>query len=133
MDQTRAASPVYPRKWSSESSTTTTSLSPARYHHSLSSSTTGISNIKRTQNVAAKAAAQRLAQVMASRATDIDAAAAADDLDFRFAPTFINRRPPVNANKVATTNAATTRTRPSIPYATNNYKITGSPSPAVTL
>ncbi|KAI3768910.1 hypothetical protein L6452_00006 [Arctium lappa] len=46
---------------------------------------------------------------MASRATDIDADDDGDDdddLDFRFAPPSINRRPPVNANKVATTNAA---------------------------
>lgn len=59
------------RQWSSESG----GASPARGHHARSSSASGISNIKRTQNFAAKAAAQRLAQVMASQA------AAADDDD----------------------------------------------------
>lgn len=141
MDQGRTSSPVYPRKWSSESSATpiTTAvssspvMSPGRYHHSRSSSTTGISNIKRNQNVAAKAAAQRLAQVMASQATDIDGDDDDDDddLDFRFAPPSINRRPPVNANKVTTAKAAATATRPSIPSATSNNKITGSPSPSL--
>lgn len=142
MDLKRTSSPVYPRKWSSESSATPTTtavssspaMSPGRYHHSRSSSTTGISNIKRNQNVAAKAAAQRLAQVMASQATDIDADDdddEDDDLDFRFAPPSINRRPPVNANKVTTTKATATATRPSIPSATSNNKITGSHSPPV--
>ncbi|XP_042065153.1 coiled-coil domain-containing protein SCD2-like isoform X2 [Salvia splendens] len=54
------------RQWSSEAGAS----SPARGHHSRSSSASGISSIKRTQNFAAKAAAQRLAQVMASQAAD---------------------------------------------------------------
>ncbi|KAJ0896162.1 putative Coiled-coil domain-containing protein SCD2 [Helianthus annuus] len=138
MDKTRTASPVYPRKWSSESGATTTTavssspaMSPGRYHHNRSSSNSGMSNIKRNQNVAAKAAAQRLAQVMASQATDIDADDddEDDDLDFRFAPPSINRRPPLNANKVTTTNAAN---RPSfVPSAVNNNKIAGSPLPTL--
>ncbi|KAG6425542.1 hypothetical protein SASPL_115983 [Salvia splendens] len=53
-------------QWSSESGAS----SPARGHHSRSSSASGISSVKRTQNFAAKAAAQRLAQVMASQAAD---------------------------------------------------------------
>ncbi|KAI3730784.1 hypothetical protein L1987_61961 [Smallanthus sonchifolius] len=138
MDKGRTASPVYPRKWSSESSATTTtstvssspSMSPGRYHHSRSSSNSGVSNIKRNQNVAAKAAAQRLAQVMASQATDIDVDDddEDDDLDFRFAPPSINRRPPLNANKITTANAAAAATRPSV---INNNKIGGSPLPAL--
>ncbi|KAL3655937.1 hypothetical protein CASFOL_000333 [Castilleja foliolosa] len=52
------------RKWSSESG----GGSPGRANHVRSSSASGISSIKRTQNYAAKAAAQRLAQVMASQA-----------------------------------------------------------------
>ncbi|KAG8365809.1 hypothetical protein BUALT_Bualt17G0010500 [Buddleja alternifolia] len=52
------------RQWSSESG----GGSPVRGSHARSSSVSGISNIKRTQNYAAKAAAQRLAQVMASQA-----------------------------------------------------------------
>ncbi|GFQ01190.1 coiled-coil domain-containing protein scd2 [Phtheirospermum japonicum] len=59
------------RKWSSESG----GGSPGRANHARSSSASGISSIKRTQNFAAKAAAQRLAQVMASQA------AAGDDED----------------------------------------------------
>lgn len=72
---------------------------------------------------------------MASQATDIDGDDDDDDddLDFRFAPPSINRRPPVNANKVTTAKAAATATRPSIPSATSNNKITGSPSPSVIL
>ncbi|KZV20609.1 hypothetical protein F511_32112 [Dorcoceras hygrometricum] len=51
------------RHWSNESG----GGSPVHRNHSRSSSGSGISNIKRTQNYAAKAAAQRLAQVMASQ------------------------------------------------------------------
>ncbi|KAG5005595.1 Coiled-coil domain-containing protein SCD2 [Glycine max] len=74
------------RKWSSESggnvmSSPSHTHSQSRNGHSRSSSLTltggGISTVKRTQNVAAKAAAQRLAQVMASQT----AVAAADDDD----------------------------------------------------
>ncbi|XP_071690859.1 coiled-coil domain-containing protein SCD2-like [Rutidosis leptorrhynchoides] len=129
------------RKWSSESSATTNStavssspaMSPGRYHHSRSSSNSGISNIKRNQNVAAKAAAQRLAQVMASQNANIDADDMDDDddddLDFRFAPTSINRRPPVNANNKSTT-ANAPGTRPSIPSAAvNSNRLAGSHTP----
>lgn len=56
------------RQWGSESG----GSSPARGHHARSSSASGISSIKRTQNYAAKAAAQRLAQVMASQAAATD-------------------------------------------------------------
>ncbi|XP_047323361.1 coiled-coil domain-containing protein SCD2 [Impatiens glandulifera] len=90
MERKRAASPVYARQWSSEAGITAGgSSSPAmspvnRHHHVRASSVTGISNIKRTQNVAARAASQRLAKVMASQAAnhgDDD-----DDLGFRFGP-----------------------------------------------
>ncbi|CAI8601617.1 unnamed protein product [Vicia faba] len=67
------------RQWSSEygGNVMSSSSSPSHSHsrnggHARSSSLTGISTIKRTQNVAAKAAAQRLAQVMASQAADDD-------------------------------------------------------------
>uniref|UniRef100_A0A6N2MES0 Uncharacterized protein n=1 Tax=Salix viminalis TaxID=40686 RepID=A0A6N2MES0_SALVM len=53
-------------------------MSPAHPNSRLSSN---MSTVKRTQNVAAKAAAQRLAQVMASSQTADDDE---DDLDFRF-------------------------------------------------
>ncbi|PPS05965.1 hypothetical protein GOBAR_AA14685 [Gossypium barbadense] len=71
MDRKRTESPSYTRRWSSHSGTGSTgggvespALSPAHNQprHARSSSATGISSIKRTQNFAAKAAAQRLAQ-----------------------------------------------------------------------
>ncbi|XP_012439051.1 coiled-coil domain-containing protein SCD2 isoform X1 [Gossypium raimondii] len=92
MDRRRTESPVYGRQWSGSSSSG--SSSPA---HPLSrlqpGAAGGLSTIKRTQNVAAKAAAQRLAQVMASQTPDDDEED--DDLGFRFGcppipPTFSN-------------------------------------------
>ncbi|KAG5076057.1 hypothetical protein JHK84_057288 [Glycine max] len=76
------------RKWSSESGgNVISSPSHSRNGHSRSSSLTipggGISTVKRTQNVAAKAAAQRLAQVMASQTADDDDDDE-DDLGFRY-------------------------------------------------
>ncbi|PWA41116.1 coiled-coil domain-containing protein SCD2 [Artemisia annua] len=105
-----------PRKWSSSESPS----SPSRYHHSRTSSgttTTGINNIKRNQNVAAKAAAQRLAQVMASQTTNAngdydDDEDEDDDLDFGFAQPVVSRRP-VGA-KGTTANAAGTTVRSKI-------------------
>ncbi|GMH27389.1 hypothetical protein Nepgr_029232 [Nepenthes gracilis] len=69
MDAKKTESPIYPRRWTSESSNAG-SISPVRPHHARSASAAGISNIKITQNFAARAAAQRLAQVMASQTTD---------------------------------------------------------------
>ncbi|XP_047963306.1 coiled-coil domain-containing protein SCD2-like [Salvia hispanica] len=105
------------RQWGSQSG----GSSPARPHHSRSSSASGISTIKRTQNYAAKAAAQRLAQVMASQAADDDddAAVGDNDADFglRFNPPLplSLSRPPLNTNG-----------------ATNGTKIIRSSSDAVT-
>lgn len=70
------------RQWSSESGAS----SPARAHHSRSSSASGISSVKRTQNFAAKAAAQRLAQVMASQAADDEDYDDDGDSGLRFNP-----------------------------------------------
>ncbi|XP_052730960.1 coiled-coil domain-containing protein SCD2 isoform X2 [Vigna angularis] len=77
------------RKWSSESGNVMSSPSHSRNGHSRSSSltltATGISTVKRTQNVAAKAAAQRLAQVMASQTADDDEDDDdGEDLGFRY-------------------------------------------------
>ncbi|KAF2312808.1 hypothetical protein GH714_040514 [Hevea brasiliensis] len=82
MDRRATESPVYSRQWSGGSSSTGSSspaVSPAHPSLRLGS---GMSTIKRTQNVAAKAAAQRLAQVMASQTADDDEED--DDLGFRF-------------------------------------------------
>ncbi|KAE9618630.1 hypothetical protein Lalb_Chr02g0144731 [Lupinus albus] len=69
------------RQWSGDSS----QLHSRTNAHSRSSSLTGISTVKRTQNLAAKAAAQRLAQVMASQTVaDDDDDDDDDDLDFRY-------------------------------------------------
>ncbi|KAL3818737.1 hypothetical protein ACJIZ3_004642 [Penstemon smallii] len=90
------------RQWSSESGG---GGSPARGSHPRSSSVSGMSSIKRTQNYAAKAAAQRLAQVMASQAAAADNDDEDDDdddvdgdLGLRFNPPLplsLSRPPPV--------------------------------------
>ncbi|KAL6972973.1 hypothetical protein U1Q18_027148 [Sarracenia purpurea var. burkii] len=82
MDRRRTASPVYSRQWSGGSSSTGSSSPAMSPMHPQSRLSTGLSTIKRTQNVAAKAAAQRLAQVMASQAADDDEED--DDLGFQY-------------------------------------------------
>ncbi|WVZ18621.1 hypothetical protein V8G54_005943 [Vigna mungo] len=59
-------------------------MSPAHPQSRLGATSTGLSTVKRTQNVAAKAAAQRLARVMASQNAIVDDGEDDDDLDFRF-------------------------------------------------
>lgn len=121
MDHRRTASPVYSRQWSGSSSTGSSSpatMSPAHPNSRLQPGATAFSTIKRTQNVAAKAAAQRLAQVMASQAAAADDDDDDDDdLGFRYPP------PPVPhsfSNNSVTNNSAISVSR------TNR-----SPSPAV--
>ncbi|PON91805.1 Coiled-coil domain-containing protein SCD [Trema orientale] len=119
MEQRRTDSPVYGRQWSSESNSSPV-MSPARNRHARSSSSSGISNIKRTQNFAAKAAAQRLAQVMASQtaaAADDDDDDDGDDLGFRYtAP------PPLSLSRNLNNGAKS---------AVPSSKTTRSPSPAL--
>ncbi|KAH6824270.1 coiled-coil protein [Perilla frutescens var. hirtella] len=89
MNRKRTESPVYARQWSGGSSSTGSSSpagSPAHPRSRLPPSAAGMSTIKRTQNVAAKAAAQRLALVMASKTPNDDDEDEDDDLGFRFAP-----------------------------------------------
>ncbi|KAK3223781.1 hypothetical protein Dsin_010806 [Dipteronia sinensis] len=138
MDRNRTDSPVYSRQWSSESGTTTATgssspaMSPARPHHARSSSVTGLSTIKRNQNFAAKAAAQRLAQVMASSQTaaddEDDDDDEEDDLGFRYsAPPPMSLSRPRNVNSASNTASATTTTR----LAISSTRINRSPSPAI--
>ncbi|KAK4488937.1 hypothetical protein RD792_004727 [Penstemon davidsonii] len=83
MNRNRTESPVYARQRSGGSSSTGSSSPAGSPAHPRAKLTTGMSTIKRTQNVAAKAAAQRLAQVMATRTSNDDED---DDLGFRFGP-----------------------------------------------
>ncbi|KAK3042514.1 hypothetical protein RJ639_000238 [Escallonia herrerae] len=85
MDRRRTGSPSYARQWSGNS-TSTGSSSPAGSPAHRLQQPSGMSTIKRTQNFAAKAAAQRLAQVMASQTADDDDED--DDLGFRYPPSF---------------------------------------------
>lgn len=126
MDRRRTDSPVYARQWTSESATTvggdtSPAMSPVRGHHARSSSASGISNIKRTQNFAAKAAAQRLAQVMASQTADGDDDDEDDDLGFRY-----SAPPPLSLSR----NANSPGAKPALPSLRST---TRSPSPAVNL
>ncbi|GFP82634.1 coiled-coil domain-containing protein scd2 [Phtheirospermum japonicum] len=89
MNRKRTESPVYARQWSGGSSSTGSSSpvgSPAHPRSRLPPAASGMSTIKRTQNVAAKAAAQRLALVMASKTPNDDEDDEDDDLGFRFGP-----------------------------------------------
>ncbi|ERN16866.1 coiled-coil domain-containing protein SCD2 [Amborella trichopoda] len=82
MDRTRARSPIYIRQSSTSNSTDSSSpaMSPA-YRH-VRSGSTGLPNFKRSQNYAAKAAAQRLRQVMDYQPAESDGED--DDLSFDF-------------------------------------------------
>lgn len=119
MDRRRAGSPVYSRQWSGGSSSTGSSspaMSPAHPHSRFPHSS---STIKRSQNVAAKAAAQRLAQVMASQSVsgdDDDDDDDEEDLGLRFRPP----PPPASYSSNAALPAISVSRRPN-----------RSPSPAV--
>ncbi|XP_010909766.1 coiled-coil domain-containing protein SCD2 [Elaeis guineensis] len=101
MDRRRAGSPVYGRQRSGGSSSTGSSspgMSPA---HHRSASASGLSSVRRTQNVAAKAAAARLAQVMASQSAagddddeEDDIPSAASGVGFRYG----SSRPAASSN-----------------------------------
>ncbi|KAJ6943976.1 LOW QUALITY PROTEIN: hypothetical protein NC652_009416 [Populus alba x Populus x berolinensis] len=132
MDRQRTESPLYTRQWTSDSgaSPTAAMVPNARHgHHARSSSASGFSTIKRNQNVAAKAAAQRLAQVMASQTADDDDDDdddEGDDLGFRYSappPLSLSRNANSNSNNVIATSKAS--------VATASSRINRSPSPAL--
>ncbi|KAK6924612.1 hypothetical protein RJ641_008938 [Dillenia turbinata] len=133
MDRRRTASPVYSRQWSSGSNSTASSspaMSPAHPHSRLSAAGAGgLSSIKRSQNVAAKAAAQRLAQVMASQTADNDDDD--DDLGFRFPgappPALSSFSSNVNNNHSITT---TTNNHSNSVSVFSSSRTNRSPSPA---
>ncbi|KAL2347094.1 hypothetical protein Fmac_001094 [Flemingia macrophylla] len=128
MDRRRNVSPVYARQWSGGSSSTGSSspaMSPAHPQSRLGS--TGLSTVKRTQNVAAKAAAQRLARVMASQnAVADDDGEDEDDLDFRFSAPPPAALSSFSSNIIRSTSASAA-TIPPISVARPNR----SPSPAI--
>ncbi|KAL8042760.1 hypothetical protein ABFX02_09G074200 [Erythranthe guttata] len=103
MNRKRTESPVYARQWSGGSSSTGSSSpvgSPAHPRSRPPPAVAGMSTIKRTQNAAAKAAAHRLARVMASKTPDDDEDDEDDDLGFRFGPP-----PPMNINRSDSSNS----------------------------
>ncbi|XP_004501742.1 coiled-coil domain-containing protein SCD2-like isoform X2 [Cicer arietinum] len=125
MDRRRTESPVYTRQWSGGSSSTGSSspvMSPAHPQSRLGPTSTGLSTVKRTQNVAAKAAAQRLARVMASQTVDDDDED--DDLGFRYGAPPPSAFSSFSSNKSSSANATGI---PPISVARPNR----SPSPAL--
>ncbi|XP_023876304.1 coiled-coil domain-containing protein SCD2 isoform X1 [Quercus suber] len=128
MERRRTDSPLYIRQWSSETPTSPVTnsaspgMSPSRATHVRSASATAFSTVKRTQNFAAKAAAQRLAQVMASQTADDD-----DDEDDDSGLGFRYSAPPPSISLSHTRNLMTTTTKPAIPPVRTNR----SPSPSL--
>ncbi|KAK7257767.1 hypothetical protein RIF29_31987 [Crotalaria pallida] len=139
MDRRRTESPVYTGQWSGGSSSTRSSSRGDVIAHPqsrLGPTSIGLSTVKLTQNVAAKAAAQRLARVTASQTITIDDGDEdGDDLDFRFSnpqpppalSSFSNNNNNNNSNSLKSTDASSTI--PPISLARPNR----SPSPSVIL
>ncbi|KAK7282117.1 hypothetical protein RIF29_10668 [Crotalaria pallida] len=137
MDRRRTESPVYTRQWSGDSSSTRSSspaMSPAHPQSRLGPTSTGLSTVKRTQIVVAKAAALRLTRIMASQTiTTDDGDEDDDDLEVRFS----NPRPPPalssfsnnNSNNNSLKSSSASSTIPPISLARPNR----FPSPSVIL
>ncbi|KAK4597494.1 hypothetical protein RGQ29_015141 [Quercus rubra] len=122
MERRRTDTTLYIRQWSSDSPASPATnpaspgMSPARATHVRSASATAFSTVKRTQNFAAKAAAQRLAQVMASQTADDD-----DDEDDDSGLGFRYSAPPPSISLSHTRNLMTTTTKPAIPPLARNH------------
>lgn len=133
MDRRRAGSPVYGRQWSDTSNSTESSsptMSPA--HRKQLGGVGGFSTAKRSQNVAAKAAAQRLAKVMALQNKDNgdeDEEDEDEDLSLRFAPASLKpaRHAPSSLSSTGSNNSNGDSKPPAVSFALRNR----SPSPAV--
>ncbi|KAG6791378.1 hypothetical protein POTOM_000496 [Populus tomentosa] len=131
MDWQRTESPLYARQGTSDpaSSPTAATVQNARHgHHARSSSASGLSTIKRNQNVAAKAAAQRLAQVMASQTADDDGDDEndGDDLGFRY-----SAPPPLSFSRNVNSNNTNFTTTSKASSTATSSRINRSPSPAL--
>lgn len=126
MDRRRPVSPVYSRQWSGSNSSTGSSspaMSPAHPQSRLAAGATGFSTVKRTQNAAAKVAAQRLAKVMASQTS-----ADEDDDDEENGFKFAVPAPPAPSPFSMANNYSSGNSIPAISVSRPNR----SPSPAVT-
>ncbi|XP_010503528.1 PREDICTED: coiled-coil domain-containing protein SCD2 isoform X2 [Camelina sativa] len=133
MDRRRAGSPVYGRQWS-ESSNSTEATSPAMSpaHRKQLGGVGGFSTVKRTQNVAAKAAAQRLAKVMALQNKDNgddDDEDEDEDLSLRFASPSLKpaRHAPSSLSSTGSNSSNGNSNLPAVSFVPRNR----SPSPAL--
>lgn len=133
MDRRRAGSPVFARQWSeSSNSTETTSPAMSPAHRKQLGGVGNFSTVKRTQNVAAKAAAQRLAQVMALQNKDNgddDDEDEDEDLSLRFASPSLKpaRHTPSSFSSTGSNSSNVNSNLPAVSFAPR----TRSPSPAV--
>ncbi|KAF8081571.1 hypothetical protein N665_0879s0026 [Sinapis alba] len=132
MDRRRAGSPVYGRQWSDTSNSTESSspaMSPA--HRKQLGGVGAFSTAKRSQNVAAKAAAQRLAKVMALQNKDNgeeeDEEDEDEDLSLRFAPTSLKPARHAPSSLSSTGSNGNSKLPPAVSFAPRNR----SPSPAL--
>ncbi|KAL1217307.1 Coiled-coil domain-containing protein SCD2 [Cardamine amara subsp. amara] len=133
MDRRRAGSPVFARQWSeSSNSTETTSPAMSPAHRKQLGGIGGFSTVKRTQNVAAKAAAQRLAQVMALQNKDNgddDEEDEDEDLSLRFASPSLkpSRHAPSSFSSTGSNSSNGNSNLPAVSFLPR----TRSPSPAL--
>lgn len=135
MDRRRAGSPVYGRQWS-ETSNSTESTSPAMSpaHRKQLGGVGGFSTVKRTQNVAAKAAAQRLAKVMAMQNKDNgdeDDEDEDEDLSLRFASPALKPARHAPSSSLSSTGSNSSSNGNSNLPAVSFAPRTRSPSPSV--